>query len=64
LEEQYVKLTLLILQDSNDFPNIQLTPEQQRQLEEIEKMPLTTQRPPSESGLLLDSNDPDVGKSR
>lgn len=52
-----------MLQDSSEFPNIQLTPEQQRQLEEIEKMPLTTQRSMSDAGLMVEASDPDVGMS-
>jgi len=47
----------VLVQDSNDLANIQLTPEQQRQLEEIEKMPLTMERG------MFDLNDPDVGKT-
>ena len=51
-------------QDSNDFSNIQLTPEQQRQLELIEKMPLLKETRPGEPqpGLMPgESADPDIG---
>ena len=50
------------MQDSNDFTNFQLTPEQQRQLDMIEKMPLTKEKPLLDHGMLLDVNDPDIGK--
>ena len=51
-----------VFQDSNDFSNFQLTPEQQRQLDMIEKMPLTTKRTIQDSDLIPESADPDVGK--
>ena len=56
---------MLILQDSNDFSNIQLTPEQQRQLELIEKMPLLKETHPGETVPFVtpELGDPDIGKS-
>ena len=51
-----------LLQDSNDFSNIQLTPEQQRQLELIEKMPLLKETHPGDSTFMSpDLGDPDLG---
>ena len=55
----------ICFQDSNDFSNIQLTPEQQRQLELIEKMPLLKETRPGEPhpGLVAgESADPDIGQ--
>ncbi|XP_052230616.1 uncharacterized protein LOC127844448 isoform X3 [Dreissena polymorpha] len=48
-------------EDSND---IQLTPEQQRKLEEIEKMPLMKERSMMDPGLGLDPNDPNFAAKR
>lgn len=49
-------------QDSNDFANIQLTPEQQRQLEMIDNMPLIKERYIPDANMMGDPNDPDLGK--
>ncbi|XP_052804919.1 histone-lysine N-methyltransferase 2D-like isoform X3 [Mya arenaria] len=50
-------------EDSNDVGSMQLTPEQQRQLEEIEKMPLTKEHSMLDS-TLIDINDPDIDAKR